>query len=68
MAPHIRYTVRRPIAADARLDREGLVVSRHRSLAAAQRALGGQRDGAAAQGGYSQDYIWDERAHERVSV
>ena len=59
----IRYTVRRPISNN--LDREGVIVSRHRILDAAKRSLARQQRGARMQGGFSQDYIWDER-EERV--
>ena len=58
-----RYTVRRPIT--DRNDRNGMIVTRHRSLAAARSSLASQKRGARMQGGFSQDYIWDER-EERV--
>lgn len=61
------YTVRRPISADRSLRREGLIVSRHRTLDGARKALERQRRGAADQGGYSQDYIWDDAAAREVS-
>lgn len=62
----IKYTIRRPISTDRNLDREGAIVTRHRTLTAALAALARQQRGAAAQGGYSQDYIWDESAEQRV--
>ena len=61
-----RYTVRRPISSDRNLDREGMIVSRHRSLDAAMRSLARQQRGARMQGGFSQDYIWDELEERRV--
>ena len=67
----IRFTVRRPISADPRLQREGMVVSRHRSLYRALLALDKQRARAARQGGYCRDYLWDMersgRARRRAS-
>lgn len=63
----ITYTVRRPITDDPRQRREGAVVTRHRSLVAAQRSLDRQRLGARRQGGFIQDYIWDEVADREVS-
>lgn len=62
----MRYTVRRPISSDRTLRREGMIVSRHRTLEAAQRALARQQRGAAKQGGYSQDYIWDDAEGREV--
>ena len=56
----IIYTVRRPIANDPALDAEGMIVSRHTTLSGARKSLDRQRRGARQQGGYSQDYIWDE--------
>jgi hypothetical protein len=53
-----RYTVRRPISESHR--GEGIIVSRHRSLAGAIRSLERQTKGARKQGGYSQDYVRDE--------
>jgi len=61
-----RYTIRRPISNDRTLEREGMVVSRHRNLDAARRALARQERGARAQGGFSQDYIWDELEECRI--
>lgn len=60
------YTVRRPFGSDSSLDGEGMVVSRHRTLAGARKALEGQQKGARKQGGYSQDYIWCETLAGRV--
>jgi hypothetical protein len=61
------YTLRRPIASDLHLEREGMVVSRHETLEDAEQALVDSREGAQTQGGYSQDYIWDETAQQRIS-
>ena len=63
---NITYTVRRPISDGRRLDSEGAIVSRHRTLDGAVSSLNRQRRGAKQQGGYSQDYIWDEQAQSRV--
>ena len=60
------HTVRRPISSDPSLRREGAVVSRHKTLDAAERNLRRQQRGARRQGGYSQDYIWDERTDSEV--
>lgn len=54
-----RYQLRRPISNDPTLRREGLIVSTHRNLENAQKALARQQREAKRQGGYSQDYIWD---------
>lgn len=54
-----RYQLRRPISDDPNLRREGMIVSTHRNLENAQKALSRQQRGAKRQGGYSQDYIWD---------
>jgi hypothetical protein len=56
----LHYSVRRPISSDYNLRREGLVVSRHRTIGAAQKALARNQHGCVAQGGYSQDYIWND--------
>ena len=61
MNTSIIYTVRRPISSDPHLISEGTVVSAHRTLSGARKSIQRQRRGARAQGGYSQDYIWDER-------
>ena len=60
------YTVRRPIGSDSSLDGEGMVVSRHRTLSGARKALKAQQRGAESQGGYSQDYIWCEILNAKV--
>lgn len=60
------YTVRRPIAEN--MDHEGVVISRHRTLAGAQKALEGQRKGARKQGGYSQDYVYCEKTKTRAQL
>jgi hypothetical protein len=54
------YSVRRPISSDQNLRREGAVVSVHRTLSAARKALARQKRGTRQQGGYSQDYMWDD--------
>jgi len=61
MNASILYTVRRPISNDPHLISEGTVVSSHRTLSGARKSIQLQRRGARAQGGYSQDYILDER-------
>jgi hypothetical protein len=61
------YILRRPISSDPHLAREGMVVSRHETLEAVEEALCDSRAGAQAQGGYSQDYLWDETAQARIS-
>ena len=63
IAMQYRYTIRRPVSSHN--DRNGMIVSRHRILDAAKRSLARQQRGARMQGGFSQDYIWDER-EERV--
>jgi hypothetical protein len=62
------YSVRRPISSDPTLRREGAVVSRHRTLEAAMRSLQRQQRGAQKHGGYSLDYIWDERAGREATA
>lgn len=61
-----RYTVRRLISGYRYFDNQGIVLSRHRTIEGAEKALNRQRSGAQAQGGYSQDYIWDEQACQRL--
>ena len=60
------YTVRRPISSDPLLEREGAIVTSHRTLSGATRSLIRQQKGAQRQGGYSGDYIWDESANSRI--
>lgn len=60
MAP--RYTVRIPVAPDARRDPEGRVVSRHRTFAGALRSLRRLKAGATAWS----PYIWHEEIGARV--
>lgn len=57
---NFKYTVRRPLSGEIYLRGEGAIVSRHVTLDGARRSLERQRRGAARQGGYSQDYIWDQ--------
>lgn len=61
------FTVRRPISSDQLLRREGAVVTRHRTLDGARKSLLRQQRGAAKQGGYSQDYLWDDANDTEVS-
>lgn len=61
-----RYTVRRPISSYRYFDNHGIVLSRHRTIEGAEKALNRQRSGAQDQGGYSQDYIWDEQDGRRL--
>lgn len=55
-----RYTLRQPIASDR--DSEGMVISRHRTVEGARKALARQQAAAKAQGGFSQVFIWDDRS------
>lgn len=61
MNKSIKYTVRRPISGGKHL---GVIVTKHRTLKGAIASLEGERRGARMQGGYSIDYIWDERLKE----
>ena len=65
---HYKYTVRRPISNDPLLRREGMVVSSHHTLSGAEKSLQRQQQGSRQQGGYSQDYIWDEEKDQEVSI
>jgi hypothetical protein len=51
------YEIRRPFMGGKDWWREATVVSRHRTLAGALRALRRYSDGARQQGGYSQDVV-----------
>ena len=63
----IRYEVCRPTTSDRRDDRNGMVVSRHKSLDRAVRSLKRQVDGSVSQGGFCQDYIWDVLNNVRIT-
>jgi hypothetical protein len=61
------YTVRRPISSDPLLAREGAIVTSHRTLSGAARSLIRSQRGAQRQGGYCQDYMWDESANWEIA-
>ena len=54
------YTLREPITSD--VNREGRIISRHRTVEGARRALSRRQDAAARKGGYSRAYVHDDRA------
>lgn len=61
------YTLRQPIGGRD-LDREGIIISRHRTLGGAVRALKARERAFHRSGGFSTDYIWDEADETRVLI
>lgn len=65
-----RFSVRQPITSDPNLDREGIVISRHRTADAArefiERELRALRRQPGNQNSYVQRYIYDEVAEARL--
>lgn len=58
--PKVSYTVRRPLMDGPESAHQAGIVSRHHKLQAAYRALARQQRGAVKQGGYSDDFLYDE--------
>jgi len=62
----MQYEVRQPISSDYNLDREARTATKHRTIEGARKALEKHWKGCIRQGGYSQNFIWDAKAEQRV--